>query len=196
MSWVIPGKLAVGGLPRAGDSMTLAEANIEAVLTLCARAEGVLPSDITDHFRCFRYILPDSYYIFDLQAEQLAQVVEMMHEQIEQDRAVYVHCLAGVERSPTACIAYLCQYQDLELWEAVSHLKQVHPDAMPTDSQLQVVRELVQLITPKLSLPPAPSKAAPSQPVHQPVHQSVHQASQAEEPSEPILVNAQTTNFN
>lgn len=144
LDWVIPNRLAIGPLPRPGDSAVLAQANIQTVLSLCAQAEGTLPEDVVQQFHCSRFILPDSHYMVGLQSSQLATVVEMIHNCLDRGEVVYVHCLAGVERSPTACIAYLCQHHQLELWEAVNCLKQAHPKSMPTDAQLRVVKDLVQ----------------------------------------------------
>lgn len=143
LDWVLPDKLAVGCLPRAQDAQLLARAGIKTILSLCAEAEGSLPTEITQNFRCLRYILPDSHYMFDLRVSQLGKVVEMMHESIENHQPVYVHCLEGVERSPTVCIAYLCTHYDLELWEAAACLRQAHPPSMPTNAQIHVIRELI-----------------------------------------------------
>jgi predicted protein tyrosine phosphatase len=144
LSWIIPRKLAVGGLPQPGDGAILAREKIKVVLSLCAQSEGTLPEDVVQKFRCLRFILPDSYYILGLQPNQLEQVVELIHNHIQSQQPIYVHCLAGVERSPTACIAYLCLHHDMELWEAINRVKQAHPNARPTESQIQVIRDLIR----------------------------------------------------
>lgn len=144
-SWVIPGKLAVGGLPQVQDHPRLQAANIKVVLSLCAEIEGCLPEAITRDFNCLRFILPDRYYTTQLEAHQLARAVDIVHQSVQNQLPVYVHCLAGIERSPTVCIAYLCLYQNLELWEALNWIKQVHPSAMPNESQLRTLREFLQV---------------------------------------------------
>jgi hypothetical protein len=141
--WICPGKLAIGPLPYAQDGLLLKEAGIDAIVSLCAPSEGKLPDNIAQSFYCWRYILPDSSFVVGLQAKDLAAIVNYIHEQIQQGRAVYVHCLAGVERSPTVCIAYLCVHEKLELWDAVSQVKQAHPPALPTEEQLRVIRQLL-----------------------------------------------------
>jgi hypothetical protein len=144
-SWVIPGKLAVGGLPQVEDHPRLVAAHIQVVLSLCAEIEGCLPEIITRDFNCLRFILPDRYYTTHLEGQQLSQAVEIVHQSVQNQLPVYVHCLAGIERSPTVCIAYLCLYQNLELWEALNWVKQVHPSAMPNESQLRALREFLQV---------------------------------------------------
>ncbi|OLP15696.1 hypothetical protein BST81_25030 [Leptolyngbya sp. 'hensonii'] len=144
MSWVIPGKLAVGGSPQPGDSAVLAQANIRVVLSLCANSEEPLPEDVSQSFRCLRLVLPDSHYRSEMKPSQLMAAVDMIQHSIEHHLPIYVHCLAGIERSPTVCIAYLCRYRNLELWEALNWLKQVHPLSMPTESQLRAVLALLR----------------------------------------------------
>lgn len=142
--WVVANQLAIGALPKPGMSRVLAAAGIKAILSLCAPAEGQLPDDVAQHFRCLRFILPDSQFIAGLQISQLATVVELIHASIQANEPIYVHCLAGIERSPTACIAYLCRHHQLELWEAINCLKQAHKRAMPTDAQIQVIGEFLK----------------------------------------------------
>lgn len=144
MSWILPGKLAIGSLPKPGDGVELLKSNIKVVLSLCSELEGILPNDITENFSCLRLVLPDRYYQTELTAEQVAQAVAIVHENIQNGLPIFVHCLAGVERSPTVCIAYLCRYQNLDLWEAVNWLKQIHPGSMPTTSGLRAIREFIQ----------------------------------------------------
>jgi atypical dual specificity phosphatase len=145
MSWVIPAKLAVGGFPKPGDGGELLQSNIKVVLSVCAESEGTLPKDITEKFKCLRLVLPDRFYTTELTAELLAQAVEIVREQIENDLPIFIHCLAGVERSPTVAIAYLCRYQKLELWEAMNWVKSVHPSSMPSTSEIRAMRDYIAL---------------------------------------------------
>jgi len=144
LDWVIPGKLAVGGLPQLGDRDRLQQANIQVILSLTAPIEADLPPEVARAFRCARVSLPDSRYEADLRVERLAKAVALVHRSLSQQLPIYVHCLAGVERSPLVCIAYLCCYHQLDLWEAVNWLKHVRPCAAPSMAQLQVVQDLVQ----------------------------------------------------
>lgn len=144
VNWVIPGKLAVGKLPQVGDAEQLIHANIKTVLSLCAEQEGVLPEEITKNFQCFRLVLPDRHYSTKMTAEQLAEAVNIVHQNIQNKAPIFVHCLAGIERSPTVCIAYLCKYHKMELWEAANWVKQVHSTSLPNDSGLRAIRELLQ----------------------------------------------------
>lgn len=144
ISWVIPGKLAVGRMPRSEEAPLLAAAKIQVILSLCADSERPLPPELSQQFRCLRLVLPDSHYATEMKPEQLVAAVKVVHRSFTNNLPIFVHCLAGVERSPTVCIAYLCRHHHLELWEAVNWLKQVHPFAMPTKSQIRVVQEFLE----------------------------------------------------
>lgn len=143
VNWVLPQQLAVGRLPQPEDARILSDAGVTVVLTLCAAAEGTVPDDIRQRFHWERFILPDSSYLLHLNSEQLAKAVAIVRRHIDNRQVVYVHCLAGVQRSPTVCIAYLCLHHNLDLWAATNWLKQVHPSTWPTEEQLQAIRRLV-----------------------------------------------------
>jgi len=141
--WVIPKKLAIGSLPRRGDSALLARAGIAAVLSLCGEQEGRLPEDVAGSFFCGRTVLPDSHYSYDIDPEQLLKAVEVVHRCIEAGMPVYVHCLGGIERAPLVCISYLCLHRGLELSEALLWIKQVNSRTNPTDQQLQILAQCI-----------------------------------------------------
>ncbi|MDX2271533.1 MAG: dual specificity protein phosphatase [Cyanobacteriota bacterium] len=143
VDWVIPGKLAVGSLPRPGDSAILAKAKIQVIFSLCAPTEGSLPPDVRKQFYCGNLVLPDSHWKHPIRVEQLRRAVEVVHRSVEKNMPIYVHCLAGIERSPLVCIAYLCCYQNLQLQDALTWVKQVHPRTMPTRDQLNVIKQLL-----------------------------------------------------
>lgn len=144
VDWVLPGQLAVGRLPRSKDGLTLQQAGIRTVFALCAEAEGEWPADIQNQFRCLRYVLPDSHYAARPTPQQVGEVVRLVHRSIEKSEPVFVHCLAGIERSPSICVAYLCCYQNLPLWQALNWLKQVHPASSPNDFQIQAIRDYIE----------------------------------------------------
>lgn len=142
--WVLPDKLAVGRLPRAGEEAVLAEQGIHAVLSLCAPQEGVVPDAVKEDFRWEYFFLPDSHYKEEIQVSQLDRVVALVAEMIESDGPLYVHCLAGQERSIITCMSYLCAFHNLDPWGALMYIKKVRPQASPTGSQLRVLQDFVR----------------------------------------------------
>ncbi|MDY6937103.1 MAG: dual specificity protein phosphatase [Cyanobacteriota bacterium] len=141
LSWVIPGKLAVGGLPNSGTIAQLTQARIATVLALCSESEGQMLPEIQASFQTWRYVLPDRHYREKLTPAQLAAAVEIIHQSLQNQQPIYVHCFAGIERSPTVCVAYLCRYGQQNLWDALEWVKSVHPSTCPTTDQLRVLEE-------------------------------------------------------
>lgn len=144
LRWIIPKTLAIGSLPTMADYSKLLEAKIQVVFSLCLELEGELPIAIKQGFKWVAIPLPDSHYEHPLQVEQLAEAVAQLHQLVEANQSTYIHCFAGIERSPTVCIAYLCLHKKMELWAALNWLKQRHPRTGPTDAQLKTVRMLLQ----------------------------------------------------
>ncbi len=142
--WIINNQLAVGPLPNATIHQQLKAAGFKAVLSLCAETEGELPIEVTQDFRWNRLVLPDSHYEEKMQMEQLMQAVAIVHSAISQGLPIYVHCLAGMERSPTVCTAYLCLHKNMEVWEALNWVKQSNNRTSLSSSQVQVLQALVK----------------------------------------------------
>ncbi|NET11225.1 MAG: dual specificity protein phosphatase family protein [Symploca sp. SIO2B6] len=141
--WVLPGQLALGRHLRDGEEPILYQAGIQTVLSLCDEAEASISPMARHHFHCIRYPLPDSHNPAPLRKQDVTAVLKIVHSSLIHHYPIYVHCLAGMERSPTICIAYLCLYQGYGLWESFNWLKQINPRTMPTDHQLDVVRSLI-----------------------------------------------------
>ncbi len=144
LRWVITHKLAVGPLPIMDMRSQFQQAGIKAILSLCSEEEGMLPTGFEQDFQCHRWQLPDSHYDESMTVTQLAQAVEIVRQAILNRQPIYVHCLAGMERSPTVCVAYLCQYEHLELWEALNWLKQTNRRTTLTPEQVQVIQSFIQ----------------------------------------------------
>ncbi len=147
IDWVLPGRLATGAFPKASAQPVLLEAGIQTIITLCNKREGVLSPEISQTFQCFYQPLPDSHYTKLLEVEQLEQAVVLLKQCLDNNRRVYIHCLAGVERSPSVCIAYLCRYHHVEVWEALHWMKQVHANTRPTPEQIKIIQKFTQTFT-------------------------------------------------
>ena len=141
--WVLPNQLAVGRCIQSGEESTLKQAGIQSVLALCDETEASIPSIVQEHFHVTRYPLPDSRQPVLLRPTDMMTALNILHSNIVHHRPTYVHCLAGMERSPTLCIAYLCLFKGYGLWESLNWVKQINPRTRPTEAQLDVVRSLI-----------------------------------------------------
>ncbi|NJL86641.1 MAG: dual specificity protein phosphatase family protein [Leptolyngbyaceae cyanobacterium SM1_1_3] len=140
LRWVLPQQLAVGPFPTAADLINLKRVKIQAVVTLCTEVEGQLPA-IAAEFCCVRQPLPDSHSLKILTPEQISAAVDLVQRFQQQGLPTYVHCLAGVERSPLICAAYLCRHHQLPVWEALNHLRSINSRTRLTLSQLKTLQQ-------------------------------------------------------
>lgn len=141
--WVLPNQLAVGRCPHPGEGSLLTDAGIHSVLTLCNESEASIPDEIYQRFHVVRHPLPDSHQAAALTPHGVMTALNIIHTNVVHHRPIYVHCLAGMERSPTICIAYLCLFKGYGLWESLNWLKQLNPRTNPNEAQLAVVQSLI-----------------------------------------------------
>src|SRR5262245_48952169 len=115
-SWVLPDVLAVGERPaRLAD---LAALGFGAVLSLQEddepRPEGEAPAGL----KVGRVRIRDGIVGGVPTVGQLAEAVAFLDRFIGEGLRTYVHCYAGVGRSPTVCMAYLARRESLGLGDA------------------------------------------------------------------------------
>jgi atypical dual specificity phosphatase len=146
--WIVDRQLAVGPIPDATLHEQLLNAGFKSILTLCDAAEGNLYSEVPNNFNWQRLVLPDSHYEEALVADHLAQAVAIVHQAITEAAPIYVHCLAGMERSPSVCVSYLCLHQGMEVWEALNWVKQRNSRTSISPSQVQAIQALVKQTRP------------------------------------------------
>ncbi|XP_023937070.1 dual specificity protein phosphatase 14 [Bicyclus anynana] len=61
----------------------------------------------------------------------MERVADLINEVVSRNETVLVHCVAGVSRSVTLCLAYLVKWQKMTLRDAYHHLKQRRPQIRP-----------------------------------------------------------------
>ncbi len=144
LRWIIDRRLAVGPIPTDQNSDFLGQAGIRSVLTFCATTEGSLDPKIPEDYQWERLVLPDSHYSEKMQPQDLGKAIDRLQQFITTHPPVYVHCLAGMERSPTVCVGYLCLYEGMELSEALNFVKQRNPRTNINPEQVQVLQALIQ----------------------------------------------------
>ncbi len=144
LRWIIDRRLAVGPIPTSENSDFLVQAGIRSVLTFCATTEGSLDPKIPEDYQWQRLVLPDSHYAEKMHPEDLGTAIDQLHAFMTTDPPVYVHCLAGMERSPTVCVGYLCLYEGMELSEALNFVKQRNSRTNINPEQVQVLQALIQ----------------------------------------------------
>jgi len=139
-SWVLRGELAVGPAPMTEDHLLdLERAGVLAVLSLCSAQEAPELAGLAERFQWHRCVLPDHKAGRAPELAELRQAVTLL-EELAPAGPVYVHCQAGVERSPLVCMAWLMRRRRLPLIDALDYLKRVHPPTGPLPEQLATLR--------------------------------------------------------
>ena len=142
VDWVLVNELAVGPAPRADRHFErLAGEGVAAILTLCNEQDAPLRSDQLNRFAHQRLVLPDH------RSSRLPELAELQHAlaalaELRGSGAVYVHCLAGMERSPLVCLAWLVTHLRQTPQQALDYMMQVHPGTNPLPGQLKLLHDL------------------------------------------------------
>lgn len=139
-SWVLRGELAVGPAPLDDQHLQdLQEQGVVAVLSLCSAEEAPPLAGLAERFHWRRCVLPDHKAARPPELAEFQQAVAQLAE-LAPLGPVYVHCLAGVERSPLLCMAWLIRRRRLSFIDALDYLKRVHPPTGPLPEQLATLR--------------------------------------------------------
>lgn len=142
IDWVLRGELALGPLPRTlGQWLLLKDEGVKAILTLCPADECTWPVGLEQHFACSRRVLPDHRSGRSPSCDELEEALEELARLRGEAGAVYVHCAAGMERSPLVCMAWLMRRRGLSRLQALDYLMQVHPGTSPLAGQLSLLAE-------------------------------------------------------
>ncbi|MBD2105064.1 dual specificity protein phosphatase family protein [Leptolyngbya sp. FACHB-261] len=143
-AWVIPNYLALGPFPQAQDLERLRVQGITAVLTLNEIHEGSLPIRLKSQFTWTRVPIPDGLLGGVPKVTQLSQCMEVLGQWRTEGHHTYVHCMAGVGRSPLVCAAYLIVFESYSLSEAMQQIQYARPIASPDARQLMVLSQFLQ----------------------------------------------------
>jgi hypothetical protein len=140
--WVLAQELAVGTAPRTKLHLDLLSLEgIEAILSLCSEKEAAPPAELASRFFSKRLVLPDH------RSERLPELSELEAAltalaELRRHGPVYVHCVAGVERSPLVIMGWLMKQHQLTAQRALDYLMQVHPGTNPLPGQLDLLSKL------------------------------------------------------
>ena len=135
-SWVLRGQLALGPAPLYVHDLHLLEiSGIVSILSLCSHLEAQPPFGLSHRFHFLRSVLPDHKAKRSPLASELQAAFDCLLQLVEYG-PVYVHCQAGVERSPLLCMAYLMRYRDLSMLDSLDYLRSVHPSTGPLPDQI------------------------------------------------------------
>ena len=141
--WVLIDELAVGPAPRKQHHIELLiSAGIKGILSLCSEDEVPQPEIPANQLHHRRIILPDHSYNREPSVNEISSTLHEL-KQLKSKGPVFVHCKAGIERSPLICIAWLAMEKNLSIQTALDYLMQVHPGTNPLANHLMIIEELL-----------------------------------------------------
>ena len=139
IDWVLNNKLALGPAPqKLEDFHELKNNKIVGILSLCSKEEISVSFDFENYFICKRVVLPDHKYKIALTIDQLNLALENLANIIDKG-PIYVHCVAGIERSPLVCMGWLIQKHNLTPTQALDYLMSIHLGTNPLPDQLRLL---------------------------------------------------------
>ena len=140
--WVLVDKLALGPCPlKERHVEILKRNNIQSILSLCSEEEAKSPLSMKNQFICERIVLPDHKYKEVLTMQQINEALVLL-QSLMSNGPVFVHCKASVERSPLICMAWLVKKCNLNNFEALDYLMQIHPITNPLPNQFELLKDL------------------------------------------------------
>ena len=137
-SWVISGRLAVGPLPRTvAHWQQLENAGFRSRFSCCyPEEERITPPP---HWIESRVSLPDHRRQEPLRPERLAEALDKAETIMAASAPTYLHCMAGIERSPLIAAGLVARQRGIDLLAALEVIRLCHPRAMPIYSDLDVL---------------------------------------------------------
>ena len=141
-SWVLIDEIAVGEAPKREEDLdSLEKIGIKSILTLCSEEEVLLPSEIGVRFSHLRSFMPDHNGNRLPTTEEVKGALSKLNSLLNKG-AVYVHCYAGIERSPLLCMAWLMTNKKLDQQTSLEYMMQTHPKTNPLAGQLNLLKTL------------------------------------------------------
>ncbi len=149
-SWILPNHLAVGSFPGRTSAFYLREHGVTAVLSLTEPHEGEIPHEVSYSFVWRRLEIPDGARGGIPTIQHFEEGVTVLQRWRQKKNVLFVHCLAGIGRSTSMCIAYLCHTQNMTFEEAFTLVTKTHAIARPDEHQVRILQEYLSKCDPGL----------------------------------------------
>jgi protein-tyrosine phosphatase len=143
-SWIISGVVGVGPMPHKSDHWnTLEEAGFQSRFNCCYNDEDKLLPQPTKEWPQERVSLPDHRLQEPLRTERLELAIHSCMMLIDDHKPTYLHCWAGRERSCLIATAVVMELKKVNLYEALTVVRNAHPMANPLYDHLLLLEDYV-----------------------------------------------------
>jgi protein-tyrosine phosphatase len=137
--------LYLGDMNYARDDNFLKENKITHILN-CA-------TELFPHTETYNAIKLKGYYKINLIDTPNAPFAEdyirdganKLNMWLEKGNVVYVHCVAGISRSPSVIIAYLMIYKQISYSAALNHVKKQRNIVNPNDGFVKILQSKIRI---------------------------------------------------
>lgn len=123
MSEIVRGKLYLGNMFDVNNRNFLEKNNITTIICVASNLK-IIP-EIELYYKLHRYEFEDN------ETQDILNQFDDITELIENSDVVLVNCAAGMSRSASFVIAHLMKYYNMNLKNAITHVKKNRPQICP-----------------------------------------------------------------
>jgi len=137
-SWLIHNKLAGSGMPTTINEINwILNQGVKSIITM---TENALPESWVKYTK-YLHVPTEDLGAPDI--EQIDEAVDFIHERINNNEPVMVHCAAGIGRTGTILACYLIKYQKYSAKNAIEKVRKERPGSIQSERQ-EIVVELYE----------------------------------------------------
>ena len=120
----------------------LEDAGLRARFSCCyPEEEGLVP--LPPHWLSDAVPLPDHRLQEPLDPAVLIAALEHSQRLLHQGAPLYLHCMAGIERSPLVAVGLTARERHLSLFDALDWVRRCHPAAQPIVAHLELLERIL-----------------------------------------------------
>jgi len=140
-SWLIENKLAGSAIPTSKDEVQwLHEQGVKSIVTI---REEPLDNDWINKMN-YLHVLSDDMGVPTF--EDLANSIDFIHERIQNNEPVLVHCLAGMGRTGTILACYMIKYQNMSPEDAIQHIREKRHGSIQSFVQEEMIYQYAKTL--------------------------------------------------